>query len=87
MLIRLLWNCWTFETLDTNQSRARVYAIASGATTGFTVQAVSQSSLVGLSRIIASELPDIWGAMIDVYSTQFLMEVLKHIETAGCCAG
>ncbi|KAE8148403.1 hypothetical protein BDV25DRAFT_168491 [Aspergillus avenaceus] len=42
--------------------------------------ALAQACLLGLSRIIASEAPDIWGALIDLEDPVFPMTVIRYIQ-------
>ncbi|KAL8898910.1 MAG: hypothetical protein Q9207_006462 [Kuettlingeria erythrocarpa] len=81
-------NGFTSELLDivkytaTNLPGIRVFAITDGALTGATVASLAQAPLVGLSRIIASEQPDSWGALIDVDSTEFPFQAVKYVAGA-----
>lgn len=43
---------------------------------------LSQAALVGLSRIIAAERPDIWGALIDCDSPAVPYQVVKYVRNA-----
>ncbi|KAH7408876.1 polyketide syntase 2 [Cadophora sp. MPI-SDFR-AT-0126] len=60
----------------------KIFTITSGALHGETSSALSQSPLVGLSRIIASEQPDIWGGLIDVDSSSFPFQAVRYISGA-----
>ncbi|KAF1812873.1 polyketide syntase 2 [Eremomyces bilateralis CBS 781.70] len=76
-------NC--IELLDIVQlvcgvnSPARIYTVTENILKGESKTALAQSPLVGLSRIIASELPKNWGALIDVDSNSFPFQVIKHV--------
>jgi 6-methylsalicylic acid synthase len=63
------------KTVD--HSQTRLYAITSGAIDG---QSLAEAPLVGLSRIIASEHPEIWGGLIDNETEGIPMQVLKYVS-------
>lgn len=42
--------------------------------------ALSHAPLIGLSRIIASELPDVRGAMIDLEKPEFPLTIMKYVK-------
>ncbi|KAL8929288.1 MAG: hypothetical protein Q9208_001371 [Pyrenodesmia sp. 3 TL-2023] len=65
-----------------NLKGIRVFAITDGALTGATAGSLAQAPLVGLSRIIASEQPDTWGALIDVDSMEFPFQAVKYVAGA-----
>ncbi|KAK0109407.1 hypothetical protein ONS95_002105 [Cadophora gregata] len=60
----------------------KIFTITSGALRGETTAALSFSPLIGLSRIIASEQPDIWGALIDADSPTFPFQAVRYISSA-----
>ncbi|OCK83041.1 polyketide syntase 2 [Lepidopterella palustris CBS 459.81] len=68
--------------IATQARKARIYATTHGALTGDTDVSMAQAPLVGLSRIIASEHPDIWGALIEVESVDFPFQVVKYVTGA-----
>ncbi|KAI4122121.1 MAG: hypothetical protein LQ338_005990 [Usnochroma carphineum] len=81
-------NAFTQDLLDivkytvTNLKGIRVFTLSDGALTGATTTALAQAPLVGLSRIIASEQPDSWGAFIEVDSTEFPFQAIKYVSGA-----
>ncbi|KAL8677089.1 MAG: hypothetical protein Q9186_006448 [Xanthomendoza sp. 1 TL-2023] len=81
-------NTFTKELLDIVKYAAtvlkdvRVFTITDGALTGATTSALAHAPLVGLSRIIASEQPDSWGALIDVDSMEFPFQAIKYVSGA-----
>ncbi|KAH6695965.1 polyketide syntase 2 [Leptodontidium sp. MPI-SDFR-AT-0119] len=64
------------------QLQIKIFAITEGAFQGETISALAQSPLVGLGRIIASEQPDNWGALIDVESSSFPFQAVRYISGA-----
>jgi 6-methylsalicylic acid synthase len=60
----------------------RVYVITNGAVEAKKVDSLAYAPLVGLSRIIASEQPRHWGALIDVESDDLPIQALKYISKA-----
>ena len=42
--------------------------------------ALAQAPLHGLCRIIASELPDLWGALIDTEDSSFPFQAIKYVQ-------
>lgn len=81
-------NAFTKELLDivkyaaTSLKGVRVFTVTDGALTGATTSALAHAPLVGLSRIIASEQPDSWGALIDVDSMEFPFQAIKYVSGA-----
>ncbi|KAG4433787.1 hypothetical protein IFR05_010726 [Cadophora sp. M221] len=64
------------------QLPVRIFAITEGAFQGKKTSALAHSPLVGLSRIIASEQPDNWGALIDSDSSSFPFQAVRYIAGA-----
>ncbi|KAH7305159.1 polyketide syntase 2 [Rhexocercosporidium sp. MPI-PUGE-AT-0058] len=62
-----------------NRLPIKIFAVTEGALEGHTTTALAQSPLVGLSRIIASEQADNWGALVDVDSMSFPFQAVKYI--------
>ncbi|KAI9841066.1 MAG: Type I Iterative PKS [Sclerophora amabilis] len=52
----------------------------SSANLGASPTALAHAPLLGLGRIIASEQPDLWGAVIDVESTSFPLQAIKYVQ-------
>jgi len=65
-------------------SNVRIFALTSAVGTAETPTALAQASLHGLARIIASEHPDNWGALIDldvddVEATPFPIMAMRYV--------
>lgn len=81
-------NRFSKELLDivkyvaTSGDSARVYAVTDDALSGATPTALSHAPLIGLGRIIASEHPDLWGAVIDADWSDFPFQVVKYVSKA-----
>lgn len=58
--------------------KVRLYTITKGALDAQGAGGLSQAPLVGLSRIIASEHPDIWGALVDCESDVIPTQALQY---------
>lgn len=57
----------------------KVFVLTKGVSAG-QLTALAQSPLHGLSRIIASEHSDIWGALIDLEEPTIPLEVMKYVQ-------
>jgi 6-methylsalicylic acid synthase len=57
---------------------ARIFVLTHGALKSD----LSNAALVGLSRIIAAEQPNVWGALIDVESSEFPSQAIKYVNGA-----
>lgn len=62
--------------------KARVFVITERALEAEKRSSFSQASLIGLSRIIAAEHPDIWGALIDCESPEFPYQAIRYVQKA-----
>ena len=60
----------------------KVFAITESVSKGEHATALAQAPLHGLGRIIASEQPDVWGALIDAEDSTFLLQAIKYIQGA-----
>lgn len=60
----------------------KVFAITEKVSKGEHPTALAQAPLHGLARIIASEQPDVWGALIDAEDSTFLLQAIKYIQGA-----
>ena len=62
----------------------KVFAMTEGVSEGMTPTALAQASLHGLGRIVASEQPDIWGALIDTEhgDSTFPLQAIKYAQGA-----
>ncbi|KAJ5945154.1 polyketide synthase [Penicillium verrucosum] len=60
----------------------KVFVLTKGVSAG-QLTALAQSPLQGLSRIIASEHSDIWGALIDLEEPTIPLEVMKYVQGEG----
>ncbi|KAI6826146.1 hypothetical protein KC332_g7848 [Hortaea werneckii] len=58
----------------------KVFVITENMFEASSATALSQSPLRGLSRIIASELPDLWGGMIDVEQPDFPLNIMRYVK-------
>lgn len=65
-----------------NGIKARVFVVTKGALEAEKRSVLSQAALTGLSRIIAAEHPDIWGALIDCDSLAFPYQAFRYVEKA-----
>ena len=66
--------------VSTNQLKPRIYTIVDGAFNPTDATGLAQAPLIGLGRIIAAEQPDLWGALIEVDSTEFPFQAVKYIS-------
>ncbi|KAM0706894.1 hypothetical protein Q7P35_006224 [Cladosporium inversicolor] len=57
-----------------------IFLITSSVFESISETALGHSPLRGLSRIIASELPDLWGGMIDLEKPVFPLSVMKYVK-------
>ena len=58
----------------------KVFVLTNRTFAGEDLTALAQAPLHGLCRIIASELPDIWGALIDTEDFSFPMQAIKYVQ-------
>ncbi|KAF5856882.1 hypothetical protein ETB97_006635 [Aspergillus alliaceus] len=58
----------------------KVFVLAQGVLKAESVTSLAQTPLHGLSRIIASEVPDTWGALIDLEVPAFPLAIIKYIQ-------
>ncbi|KAE8387617.1 hypothetical protein BDV23DRAFT_174528 [Aspergillus alliaceus] len=58
----------------------KVFVLAQGVLKAESVTSLAQTPLHGLSRIIASEVPDTWGALIDLEVPAFPLAIIKDIQ-------
>lgn len=58
----------------------KVFVLTDKVFAGETFTALAQAPLHGLCRIIASEQPDLWGALIDTEKTSFPMQAIKYVQ-------
>jgi 6-methylsalicylic acid synthase len=70
------------QHVASNLNGIRVYVVTGGTPEAKKVDSLAYAPLVGLSRIIASEQPSHWGALIDVESDNLPIQVLKYISEA-----
>lgn len=59
---------------------AKVFVLTDRIFAGEHPTALAQAPLQGLCRIIASELPDLWGAMIDTEDSSFPFQSIKYVQ-------
>ncbi|KAF2098083.1 polyketide syntase 2 [Rhizodiscina lignyota] len=58
----------------------RIYVATNDALSGAIPTGLAHAPLVGLSRIIAAEHPQLWGALIDLDSDLFPFQAVKHVS-------
>ena len=58
----------------------KVFVLTNRAFAGEDLTALAQAPLHGLCRIIASELPDLWGALIDTEDSSFPLLAMKYVQ-------
>ncbi|KAF1994202.1 polyketide syntase 2 [Amniculicola lignicola CBS 123094] len=79
-------NCETLleivKTVASASLDARVFAFTRGAVSGSTASSLANGPLVGLSRIIAAEQPNLWGGLIDTESSSFPFQAAKYVQGA-----
>ncbi|KAF2105642.1 KR domain-containing protein [Lophiotrema nucula] len=61
---------------------ARIFVLTHGALSGSSASGLANGALVGLSRIIAAEQPNIWGALIDNEADAFPFQAVKYVQNA-----
>ena len=64
------------------ENTIQVYVVTDGAVQADKFDSLAYAPLVGLSRIIASEQPNHWGALIDVESDNLPIQALKYVSDA-----
>lgn len=70
------------KTILNNQTSLKVWCITNGIFQAETALSLAQSPLIGLSRIIASEQPEIWGGLVDTEDDTFPLQVIKYVKSA-----
>ena len=58
----------------------KVFVLTNRTFAGEDLTALAQAPLHGLCRIIASELPDLWGALIDTEDSSFPLQAIKYVQ-------
>ena len=58
----------------------KVFVLTDRIFAGESYTALAQAPLHGLCRIIASELPDLWGALIDAEDSSFPLQAIKYVQ-------
>jgi 6-methylsalicylic acid synthase len=61
---------------------AKVFVLTDRVSSSESSLALAQSPLHGLTRIIASEHPEIWGALIDLEAAIFPLDTMKYVRDA-----
>ena len=59
---------------------SKVFVLTDRTFAGENLTALAQAPLHGLCRIIASELPDLWGALIDTEDSSFPLQAIKYVQ-------
>ena len=70
----------TVKNLNRLSPRAKLFCITHNAEIGDSSQALSQSPLLGLARILQSEEPQIFGGLIDVEDDVFPIQAIKYVQ-------
>ncbi|TAQ84220.1 hypothetical protein B7494_g7457 [Chlorociboria aeruginascens] len=70
----------TIKRLAKTQRHANLFCITKDVSRAGSNEALSQSSLHGLARIVQSEEPDIFKGLIDVEDQLFPMQALKYVQ-------
>lgn len=65
-----------------NSLPTKVFVLTNKTYAGEGLTALAQAPLHGLCRIIASELPDLWGALIDTEGSCFPFQAIKYVQGA-----
>ena len=63
-----------------NSLPTKVFVLTDRTFAGESLTALAQAPLHGLCRIIASELPDLWGALIDTEDSSFPFQAIKYVQ-------
>lgn len=58
----------------------KVFVFTNRKFAGEDLTALAQAPLHGLCRIIASELPDLWGALVDTEDSSFPFQAIKYVQ-------
>lgn len=58
----------------------KIFVLTDRTFAGEGLTALAQAPLHGLCRIIASELPDLWGALIDTEDSSFPFQAVKYVQ-------
>ena len=58
----------------------KVFVLTNRTFAGENPTALAQAPLHGLCRIIASELPDLWGGLIDTEDSSFPLQAIKYVQ-------
>lgn len=59
---------------------AKVFVLTDKTFASKDLTALAQAPLHGLCRIIASELPDLWGALIDTEDSSFPLQAIRYVQ-------
>jgi 6-methylsalicylic acid synthase len=68
------------QTVVNSSFPAKVFVLTDKVSVSQSHVALTQSPLHGLTRIIASEHPDVWGGLIDVESPVFPLDTMKYVR-------
>ncbi|KAK6534389.1 hypothetical protein TWF281_005712 [Arthrobotrys megalospora] len=69
------------KLLVKQQSPAKLWCITQGLFEASSPSSLSQGPLVGLSRIIASEHPEVWGGFVDTDDESFPLQAIKYVKS------
>ncbi|MCJ1241087.1 hypothetical protein MMC14_009091 [Varicellaria rhodocarpa] len=70
----------TVKTLIKSSIRRKLFCLTQNVLSSNDVASLSQSSLIGLARIIQSEEPEVFGGLIDVEDGIFPMQAIKYVQ-------
>ncbi|KAF2146966.1 uncharacterized protein K452DRAFT_355365 [Aplosporella prunicola CBS 121167] len=78
---RYIWEVVSIVKLITNSSlAAKVFVITNRVFAGESPTALAHGPLYGLARIVASEYPDLWGALVDNENSLFPILAVKYVQ-------
>ncbi|KAF3941781.1 hypothetical protein ABW19_dt0204370 [Dactylella cylindrospora] len=66
--------------LVSSQSVSKLWCVTEGLFEAKEESVLAQGPLIGLSRIIASEHPEIWGGFVDVDDDSFPLQAVKYVK-------
>ncbi|KAE8371950.1 hypothetical protein BDV26DRAFT_298321 [Aspergillus bertholletiae] len=70
------------KVISSSTLSIRVFVLTQGVVKAETATSLAQAPLHGLSRIISSEIPDNWGALIDLETPVFPLATMKYVQNS-----
>ncbi|KAK6355279.1 hypothetical protein TWF696_004391 [Orbilia brochopaga] len=70
------------KALINEQTTIKLWCITDGLFQAQNLALLSQAPLIGLSRVIASEHPEIWGGLVDTDDESFPLQAIKYVKSA-----